>query len=95
MFRFYGNAISRASRNTAAVIFIGGLMLIGFGFLIWVLKELFAILFALLFCVVGVGCITAAVKIFWTISMLERKRSRGEEYRENVRIHIENEEDVF
>ena len=93
-FRFYTNAISQASRNTAAGVFIVGLMLIGFGFLIWVLRELFAILFALLFCIAGVGCIVAAVKIFWTLGRLGKKSS-SEAYRKNVKIHIEEREDTL
>ena len=89
-FRLYTNAISQASRNVAAGIFIVGMLLIGFGFLIWVLRELFAILFAIVFCIAGVGCMVTAVKIFCGLRRLQKTSSAGpEEYRNNVQIHIE------
>ena len=65
VFRYYTNAISQASRNVAAAIFIVGLMLIGFGVIIVALPELFAYLAAGVFLVAGVGCAITAVKIFW------------------------------
>lgn len=96
IFRFYNNALSRASRNFAAVIFIIGMLLIGFGFLVWVLRELFAMLFSILFCIVGIGCIGTAIKMFW----MQRKMEKLEQdkvpdnYRENVRIHSEKNYDI-
>ena len=89
-FRFYTNAISQASRNFAAGLFITGLLLIGFGFLIYILRDLFAVLFAIVFCVAGVGCGITAVKIFWAQHKLDKINSDGsQDYRENVQIHIE------
>lgn len=94
-FRFYSNAISQASRNVAAGIFIVGLALIGFGFLIWVLRELFAILFAIMFCIAGVGCLGSAVKLFWTISKMEKQQPNdSQQHRKNVRIHHEDSYDA-
>ncbi len=89
-FRFYTNAISQASKSIAAGIFITGLLLIGFGFLIYILKEIFAILAAIVFCVAGAGCLITAIKIF----LAQRKLSKlgsddSQSYRENVHIHIE------
>ena len=89
-FRFYANAVSRASKSIAAGIFITGLLLIGFGFLIYVLKEIFAILAAIVFSVTGAGCLITAIKIF----LAQRKLSKlgsddSQSYRENVHIHIE------
>ena len=55
-FRFYTNAISQASRNFAAGLFVVGLLLIGFGFLVFVLRDLFALLAAAVFVFAGVGC---------------------------------------
>ncbi len=90
-FRFFTNTISQASRHVAAWIFIVGLVLIGFAFLIWVLRELFAMLFAAVFCVVGIGCITTAVKIFWGTRKAEKKEGDCRQgYRKNVRIHTED-----
>ncbi len=89
-FRFYTNAISQASKSVAAGIFITGLLLIGFGFLIYVLKEIFAILAAIVFCVAGAGCLITAVKIFMAQRKLDKMSSDDtERYRENVHIHIE------
>ena len=89
-FRFYTNAISQASKSVAAGIFITGLLLIGFGFLIYVLKEIFAILAAIVFSVAGAGCMITAIKIFLAQRKLGKINSDDSEaYRENVNIHIE------
>ena len=93
-FRFYTNAISRASKNVAAGIFITGLLLIGFGFLIYILKEIFAILAAIVFCIAGAGCLITAVKIFLALRKMDTMSSEDTEgYRENVHIHIEEHHD--
>jgi len=90
-FRFYSNAISQASRNFAAGLFITGLLLIGFGFLVYILRDLFAILASIVFFVAGVGCGITAVKIFWAQRKLDKINSSDpQDYRENVQIHIEH-----
>ena len=90
-FRFYTNAISQASRNFAAGLFIVGLLLIGFGFLVYILRELFAILAAIVFFVAGVGCAITVVKIFWILYKLDKtSHDDSDPYRKNVRIHIEH-----
>jgi cobalamin biosynthesis protein CobD/CbiB len=92
-FRFYTKAISQASKNVAAGIFITGLLLIGFGFLIYVLKEIFAILAAIVFSIAGAGCLITAVKIFLAQRKLDKLASDDSEgYRKNVQIH--SEEDI-
>ncbi len=89
-FRFYTNAVSRASKSIAAGIFITGLLLIGFGFLIYVLKEIFAILAAIVFSVTGAGCLITAIKIFLAQRKLDKISSEdSRSYRENVHVHIE------
>ncbi len=89
-FRLYTNVISRASRNFAAGLFIVGLLLIGFGFLVYILRDLFAILASIVFFVTGIGCGITAVKVFLTLRRLDRVNSdHSEAYRENVQIHIE------
>jgi len=89
-FRFYTNAISQATRSIASGIFILGLLLIGFGFLVYVLKEVFAILAAIIFSVAGAGCLITAVKIFWAQRKLDKIDSDdSQDYRKNVQIHIE------
>ena len=93
-FRFYTNAISQASKTVAAGVFIVGLLLIGFGFLIYVLKEIFAVLAAIVFCIAGAGCLITAVRIFVAQRKLDKITSDGsDEYRENVQIHVEEHDD--
>ena len=89
-FRFYANTVSKVSQKVATGIFIVGMLLIGFGFLIWVLRELFAILFAIVFSVIGIGCLVTAVKIFWGQRKFNRfcDRDSDDSSRENVRIHV-------
>jgi len=94
-FRFYTNAISQASRTVAAGIFITAMVLIGFGFMIYLLPRLFATLAALLFFVVGIGCGVTAVKIFLAQRHLDKLNSDDSDgYRKNVQIHIEEHYDT-
>jgi hypothetical protein len=94
MFRFYTNAISQASKNVAKGIFVIGLLLIGFGILILALPELFAMLAALIFFIAGVGCAGTAMKIYLAQRRIDKFHSdESGDYRENVRIHIEDDYD--
>jgi hypothetical protein len=94
VFRYYTNAISQASKNVASMIFIVGLLLIGFGVIIVALPKLFAYLMAAVFFVAGIGCGITAVKIFWASRKLDRAGSEpNEPYRENVQVHIEEHHD--
>lgn len=90
VFRFYTNAVARASRRAAGGIFVTGLLLIGFGFLVYVLRDLFAIIATVVFFAAGLGCVGTAAKIFWAQRNLG-KMSGGdaEAYRKNVQIHID------
>lgn len=90
-FRFYTNVISQASRTVAAGIFIVGMVLIGFGFMIYLLPKFFATLAALVFFIAGVGCGTTAVKIFLALRKLDKMNSDDgtTDYRRNVQIHSE------
>lgn len=90
-FRFYTNVISQASRTVAAGIFIVGMVLIGFGFMIYLLPKFFATLAALVFFIAGVGCGTTAVKIFLAQRKLDKMDSDDGTtgYRRNVQIHSE------
>ncbi len=102
-FRFYTDAISKASRTIASGIFIVGLLLMGFGIIILVLPEIFAFLAAAVFFVAGIGCGTTAIKIFLAQRKLDKLNADDSEAykrtsfcntsqngtRKNVRIHIE------
>ncbi len=92
--RFYANAISRASRSVAAGIFVTGLLLVGFGLLIYVLPRFFATLAAIVFFVAGLGCIVTAVKIFLAQRRFDRLHTDDSDaYRENVRIYLDSNDD--
>jgi len=90
VFRYYTNMMSRATRSVAAGLFIIGMSLIGFGFMIFLLPKFFATLASIVFWLMGIGCGVTAVKIFLASRKAENKdidSSQG--YRENVQIHIE------
>jgi len=88
-FRFYSNIISQASRRLAGGIFATGLALIGFGLLIYLLPRLFATLAAMVFFVVGIGTCITAIKIFAAQRKIDNTNDESAEYRQNVRIRIE------
>lgn len=93
-FRFYTNAISQVSRAVAAWTFIVGLLLIGFGLLIYLLPKFFATLAAIVFFVAGVGCGVTGAKIFLTQRRLDRLTGDdSDDYRRNVQIHVEERQD--
>jgi len=92
VFRFYSNTISQASRTVAAGSMILGMVLVGFGFMIFLLPKFFATLAAMVFFVTGLGSAITGVKIFWRQSKLDKmNRQQAEDYRENVRIHRDDE----
>jgi hypothetical protein len=94
-FKYYSNAISQASRNFAAGIFIVGLLLIGFGVVILALPEIFALLAAAVFFIAGLGCAVTAFKVFMVHRHLDRASRDGPDaHRENVQIHIEDHYDA-
>ena len=88
VFRYFSNTISQASRTVAAGSMIVGMILIGFGFMIFLLPKFFATLAAMVFFVAGLGSAITGVKIFWRQSKLDKmNHQQTEDYRENVRIH--------
>ena len=90
-FQFYSNVISQASRRIAGGIFATGLMLIGFGLLIYLMPKFFATLAAIVFFVAGIGTCVTAVKIFAAQHRIDKNINKeSNEYRENVRIRIED-----
>ena len=92
MFRYYTNAIYNASKSIAWGIFVFALMLIGFGVLILAFPAIFALLAAIVFFLAGAGCVGTAIRIFLAQKQIDKMtRNDGSEYRENVRIHIEEE----
>ncbi len=92
--RFYSNLVSQASRRFAAGLFAFGLAVIVFGFLVYVLREIFALLAAAVFIVAGAGCIVTAGKIYWAQRTLDHTTRHTEPYRENVQVRIEDHYDI-
>ncbi|MCF7955150.1 MAG: hypothetical protein K9M75_05055 [Phycisphaerae bacterium] len=86
-FRFQSNPLTRATASAAGMVFIVGMMLIGFAFLVFVLKDLFALLAAMIFIMAGVGTIGFSLKLFLASRRFGSMSSSHAEYRENVRIH--------
>jgi hypothetical protein len=88
VFRYYTNAISQASRSIATVIFIVGLLLVGFGVVILAIPEIFAFLAAAVFFIAGIGCAITAIKIFLAQRQLDKlNQDDSQAYRRNVRVH--------
>lgn len=94
VFRYYSNAVSQASRAVASGILITGMILIGFGFMIYLLPKFFATLASIVFWIMGIGCAITAIKIFLASKKMDATHSGpSEAYRENVQIHIEEHHD--
>jgi len=87
--RFYINAISQASKAFASWLFITGLILVGFGFMIYLLPRLFAILAATVFFIAGGSCGIIAIRIFLAQKKLDKidPDNPQQSYRENVQVH--------
>ena len=86
-FQFYSNIISQTSRKIAGGIFTTGLMLIGFGLLIYLYPKFFATLAAMVFFAAGLGTCITALKILAAQHRINKAiNNESTEYRENVRI---------
>lgn len=86
MFRFFFSAESfrQAGRSMAAGALMLGLLLIGFGLLVFVLRDLFAFLAAAVFVAAGFSAVGYAVRIYWMTRQIDKE---NKPYRENVEIH--------
>lgn len=90
VFRFYTNTASQMSRAAAGGIFITGLVLTGFGFLIYALPKVFAMLAAIVFFAAGAGCVILAFKILMAQKRIDKAHSQDtQSCRQNVQIHFE------
>ena len=89
MFRFFmQDGLSQATKGIARVSFFFGLALIGFGMLVFVLRDIFALLAAGIFFIAGFSAICYGCKLFWAVRKFNRASGSGENaYRENVQIH--------
>ncbi|HOQ05954.1 MAG TPA: hypothetical protein PKY88_12165 [Anaerohalosphaeraceae bacterium] len=87
MFRFFfiREPFRQAGRSLAVGAFLTGLFLIGFGLLVFILRDLFAFLAAAVFFAAGFSAIGYAVRVYWLTRQMDRERRA---YRENVEIHF-------
>lgn len=89
-FRFESNSFSKAGKNIAKGSLITGLLLIGFGMLVFILRDIFAFLAAAIFFMAGFSAIGYAIKIF--MATRKQPKSRQNVYRENVEVHHSEDE---
>ncbi len=86
LFNFYSNSFNQVTKGFAKGLFVIGLLLIGFGILVWIFKEILAIIAAAIFMAVGFVCCFNAVRVF--IGTMKSDK-HGDDGRDNVRIRIE------
>jgi hypothetical protein len=91
-FRFSSDSFNQISKGYAKGLFIVGLLLIGFGTLVWLFKEVLALIAAAIFVIVGAGCCFNAVRIFF--STWKSGKSFDDGRSDNVKIHIERGTDL-
>lgn len=90
MFRIFlnGNPFRQATQGLAKGSLIAGLFLIGFGMLVFVLRDLFAFIAAAIFFMAGFSAIGYAIRLF----ILQWKMRKDKAvYREGVEVHFEDE----
>jgi len=92
LFNFYSNSFNQLSKGYAKVLFIVGLVLIGFGTLVWILKEILAVIAAAIFILVGIGCCFNAVRIF--LSTMKSQKTDNAGRSDNVKIRIDRDIDL-
>lgn len=94
LFNFYSNSFNQISKGFAKGLFVTGLLLIGFGILVWIFKEVLALIAAAIFVVVGFLCCFNAVRIF--ISTMKAGQSGQDKNgrSDNVKIRIEQDIDI-
>ncbi|MCI0498364.1 MAG: hypothetical protein L0Y36_01605 [Planctomycetales bacterium] len=91
MFRlfFQDNPFREAAKGMARGAFVTGLFLIGFGMLVFILRDLFAFLAAAIFFMAGFSAIGYAVRLF----ILQHKmKNTDDAYRKNVQIHYDDDD---
>jgi hypothetical protein len=87
-FKFSSDSFNQISKGYAKGLFIVGLLLIGFGTLVWLFKEVLALIAAAIFVIVGAGCCFNAVSIFFSTWKSGKCEDDGRS--DNVKIRIED-----
>jgi predicted membrane protein len=91
LFNFYSSSFNQLSKGYAKVLFVIGLLLVGFGTLVWILKEVLAVIAAAIFIIVGCVCCFNAVRIFISAAKTN-KNNNGRS--DNIKIRIEQDPDL-
>ncbi len=91
MFRFHSNLFSQATRGMAKGSFFTGLFLIGFGMLVFVLRDIFAFIAAGIFFMTGFSAILYSIKLFWVSRHMRNPSDSRDGHRDNVQIHYREE----
>ena len=91
MFRFNSNLFSQATRGMAKGSFFTGLFLIGFGMLVFFLRDVFAFIAAAIFFLAGFSAILYAIKLFWASGQMRKSGDSRDGHRDNVQIHYHEE----
>ena len=88
MFRFFiqGNPFRQATTQAAKVSLFTGLLLIGLGLLVWILKAIIALVLMILFFMAGFSAIGWAIRLFVAQWKMRKDQSV---YREGVEVHFE------
>jgi len=93
-FKYSSNPFGQLSKGLAKGMFVVGLLLIGFGVLVYILKEVLAVIAAAIFVVVGIGCCINAVRMFIFSGTVTKHNGPQEQFRENVRIHTGDDDEI-
>ena len=86
-FKYSSNPLTQATATAAASVFVIGMLLIGFAFLIYLLKEVVVLVFVALFVLAGVSTIGFSIKLFIASKRIDDMTKPKDDYRENVQIH--------
>ena len=93
-FKLYPNSFNQISKTYAKGLFVAGLLLIGFGTLVWILKEVLAVIAAAIFIVVGCVCCFNAIRILISTMETRQTRQNNDGRSGNVKIRIEQDLDI-
>jgi hypothetical protein len=89
MMQFFLSNFNNATKSLAKGSFFTGMLLIGFGTLVFVLRDLFAMLAATVFFIAGFSAIWYSTKLFLASRKNRDMNSTENAYRKNVTIHHE------
>jgi cytochrome c biogenesis protein CcdA len=93
-FKLYPNSFNQVSKGFTKGLFVIGLLLIGFGTLVWVLKEVLAVIAAAIFIAAGFLCCFSSVRFFLASRKMRPFQDDSNGRSGNVKIRIEQDLDI-